>query len=40
MKILQVVSICIFDKVPLHELFAKPIQQNFKELNDNQLKMF
>jgi Transposase DDE domain/Domain of unknown function (DUF4372) len=39
-EILQVVSICIFDKVPLHELFAKPIQQNFKELNDNQLKIF
>lgn len=39
-EILQVVSICIFDKVPLHELFAKPIQHNFKELNDNQLKMF
>lgn len=39
-EILQVVSICIFDKVPLHELFAKPLQQNFKELNDNQLKMF
>ena len=39
-EIIQVVSICIFDKVPLHELFANPIQQNFKELNDNQLKMF
>lgn len=39
-EILQVVSICIFDKVPLHELFTKPLQQNFKELNDNQLKMF
>lgn len=39
-EILQVVSICIFDKVPLHELFAKQIQQNFKELNDNQLKIF
>ncbi|PQV55351.1 hypothetical protein CLV53_1021, partial [Sediminibacterium magnilacihabitans] len=24
----------------LHELFAKPILQNFKEQNDNQLKMF
>jgi len=24
----------------LHELFAKPLQQNFKEQNDNQLKMF
>ena len=39
-EIIQVVSICIFDKVPLHDLFANPIQQNFKELNDNQLKMF
>jgi hypothetical protein len=39
-EIIQVVSICIFDKVPLHELFAKPIQQNFKEQNDNQLKIF
>ena len=39
-EIIQVVSICTFDKVPLHELFTNPIQQNFKELNDNQLKMF
>jgi len=39
-QIIQVVSICIFDKVPLLELFAKPIQQNFKEQNDNQLNMF
>ena len=39
-EIIQVVSICIFDKVPLHELFAKPLQQYFKEQNDNQLKMF
>jgi len=39
-EILQVLSICIFDKVPLYELFAKPIQQNFKELNDKQLKIF
>ena len=39
-EILQVVSICVFDKVPLHQLFAKPIQQNFKELNDKQLKIF
>lgn len=39
-EIIQVVSICIFDKVPLNELFANPTQQNFKELNDNQLKMF
>jgi hypothetical protein len=39
-EILQVVSICIFDRVPIQELFSKPIQQNFKELNDNQLKIF
>ncbi len=39
-EIIQLVSICIFDKVPLHELFAKTIQQNFKEQNDNQLNMF
>jgi hypothetical protein len=39
-EIIQVISICIFDKVHLHELFAKPVQQNFKEQNDNQLKFF
>ena len=39
-KIIQVVSICIFDKVSLHKLFAKPLQQYFKEQNDNQLNIF
>jgi transposase len=39
-EIIQVVSICIFEKVPLRELFAEPIQQNFKEQKDNQLKFF
>jgi hypothetical protein len=39
-EILQVTSICIFDKVPISKLFSKPIQQNFKELNDNQLEIF
>jgi len=39
-EILQVISITIFEKTPINELFAKPIQQNFKELKDNQLKMF
>ncbi len=40
-EILQVISICIFDKAPIHEIFSKPIQQqNFKELNDIQLKIF
>ena len=39
-EIIQVVSICIFDKVSLHKLFAKPLQQYFKEQNDNQLNIF
>ena len=39
-EILQVISISIFDKTPLRQLFEKPIQQNFKELNDKQLKIF
>lgn len=39
-EILQVVSISIFDKTPINELFADTQQQYFKELNDNQLKMF
>ncbi len=40
-EILQVISICIFDKAPLHKIFSNPIQQqNFKELNDKQLKIF
>ncbi|MFT3825600.1 MAG: IS4 family transposase [Chitinophagaceae bacterium] len=40
-EILQVLSICIFEKVPLHELFAESIKtHNFKETNDNQLKIF
>jgi hypothetical protein len=39
-EILQVVSICIFDKAPIHQLFSNSIQQNFKELNNNQLNIF
>ena len=39
-EILQVVSICIFDKTPLRDLFSNSIQQNFKELNPKQLNMF
>ncbi len=39
-EILQVISISVFDKVPIRELFANPIQQNFKELNRNQLNIF
>jgi len=39
-EILQVVSISTLDKVPIRELFSNPIQQNFKELNHNQLNIF
>ena len=39
-EILQILSINIFDKTPLNQLFNEPLQQNFKELNDNQLKIF
>jgi hypothetical protein len=33
-------SINIFDKEPLYQLFNKPNLQNFKEQNYNQLKLF
>jgi hypothetical protein len=40
-EILQVLSISIFEKTPIQHLFANPKeQQNFKRLNDNQLKIF
>ena len=39
-EILQIVSISVFDKTPINELFSDTQQQYFKELNDNQLKMF
>ena len=39
-EMLQVISISVFDKVPINELFSNPIQQNFKELNRNQLNIF
>lgn len=39
-EILQVISISAFDKVSIKELFSNPIQQNFKELNCNQLNIF
>jgi hypothetical protein len=39
-EILQVVSVSIFEKVPMKELFSHPIQQNFKEQNRNQLNIF
>lgn len=39
-EILQILSINIFDKTPINQLFDKTVQQNFKELKDNQLTIF
>jgi hypothetical protein len=39
-EILQIVSISIFEKVPINQLFQQTQIQYFKELKDNQLKMF
>lgn len=39
-EILQVVSISVFDKTSINQLFSDTQQQYFKERNDNQLKMF
>lgn len=38
--ILQILSINIFDKNPINQLFTKSDLQNFKEQNYNQLKLF
>lgn len=39
-EILQVVSISMFEKLPIVNLFDKPIQQDVKELFSNQLNIF
>lgn len=39
-EILQIVSISIFDKTPINQLFSDTQLQYFKELNHNQLTMF
>jgi hypothetical protein len=39
-EILQVLSISIFEKMPINQLFQKTQLQYFKEQDDNQLKMF
>lgn len=40
-EILQLISINVFDKSPIENLFDKPIQQNVKELfPSNQLNIF
>ena len=39
-EILQILSISIFDKTPVNQLFQTSINQNVKELNCNQLNIF
>ena len=39
-EILQIISISIFEKIPINQLFQETQLQYFKELNHNQLKMF
>ena len=39
-EIIQIVSISIFERIPIQQLFQQTQQQYFKELNCNQLNMF
>jgi hypothetical protein len=39
-EILQILSISIFEKMPINQLFQQTQKQYFKELNHNQLTMF
>jgi Domain of unknown function (DUF4372)/Transposase DDE domain len=39
-EIIQVISISIFEKIPIQQLFQQTQKQDFKELNRNQLTMF
>ena len=39
-EILQILSISIFDRIPVNQLFQTSIKQNFKELKYNQLNIF
>jgi hypothetical protein len=39
-EILQILSISIFEKIPINQLFQQTHKQYFKELNYNQLKIF
>jgi len=39
-EILQILSISIFEKMPVHQLFQQTQLQYFKEQKDNQLEMF
>lgn len=39
-EILQILSISIFERMPINQLFQKTQLQYFKEQNDNQLTLF
>ena len=39
-EIIQILSISIFERMPMTELFQRTQKQYFKEQKDNQLKMF
>ena len=39
-EIIQILSISIFEKMPINQLFQQTHKQYFKEQNDNQLKIF
>ncbi len=39
-EMLQILSVNVFDKEPIYQLFNKPNLQNFKELNYKQLTLF
>lgn len=39
-EILQILSISIFDRIPVNQLFQTSNKQSFKELNSNQLNIF
>ena len=39
-EILQILSISLFKRMPINQLFQQTQQQYFKDLNHNQLDMF
>ena len=39
-EILQILSISIFERMPINQLFQQTQKQYFKELNHNQLNIF
>lgn len=39
-EILQILSVSIFEKMPINQLFSETRLQYFKEQNNNQLKMW